>query len=502
MFLDEISIQTSIAIYAGLGFVFFLGFGYYFFRNPINNGQSVSWRILLGSIRGLILASLLVAILPFKFFKNVNLKEPIGYIFVVDFPELMTKDFDRTFRKVDSLLKIKHPEFNWIDFNGHEVVDFKRPSPFSRSLSRLNQTIRKLSKGHSSKEIFILTDGNLNDLNDEMAGNIHLIPHGQILNREQIEFSTTNLPIFSVPDEEVHIPVEVWIKNFKQNRNVFINIYVDGAFVKTWKISFDNDHTYLITDIDLKSNRLGKHKIKVSLENGLSKWIDWNIVHEKAIVYGFSDALDPDVGVLNRVAKNKFIKLIWNFDLNAKIPDKADKFIFMRILPKDIYKSKLINSSVLFLNTSKDKTALYLNSDNHVQMAGESLWYLQMKEFQTTGTYAKTDSTIGVLFDNLFVNNNLDSLNKDRSLVDDLLIQEATNNSLGRNEPKLNFLAQKNDIDLLEIDDLASADFTREEQNSNFREESVYVWQNIYFKIWLLLLILAEWLIRKFRELR
>jgi len=27
MFLDEISIQTSIAIYAGLGFVFFLGLG-------------------------------------------------------------------------------------------------------------------------------------------------------------------------------------------------------------------------------------------------------------------------------------------------------------------------------------------------------------------------------------------------------------------------------------------------------------------------------------------
>ena len=89
MFLDEISIQTSIAIYVGLGFVFFLGFGYYFYRNPINNGQSVSWRILLGSIRGLILASLLVAILPFKIFKNINSKEPVEYIFMVDFPDSM-----------------------------------------------------------------------------------------------------------------------------------------------------------------------------------------------------------------------------------------------------------------------------------------------------------------------------------------------------------------------------------------------------------------------------
>ena len=502
MFLDEISIQTSIAIYAGLGFVFFLGFGYYFFRNPINNGQSVSWRILLGSIRGLILASLLVAILPFKIFKNKDSKEPVEYIFVVDFPDSMTKDFDRTFRKADSILRIKHPELKWVNFNGQEIVDFKRPSPISRSFIRLNQTIRKLSKGQSRKDIFILTDGNVNDLNVELAGNIHLIPYGQILNKEQIEFSSTKLSIFSVPGEEVHIPVEVWIKNFKQNRNVVINIYVDGAFVKTRKISFDNDHTYLITDIDLKSNQLGKHKIKVSLDNGLSNIIDWNVVNEKAIVYGFSDALDPDVGVLNRVAKNKFIKLIWNFDLNAKIPDKADKFIFMRILPKDIDKRKMINSSVLFLNTSKDKTALYLNNNHHAVMSGESLWDLQMKEFQTKGSYAQTDSTLGVLFDNLFINNNLDSLNKDRTLVDDLFIQDVSNNSLGRNEPKLNFLANKNDIDLFEIEDLATADFIREKQNSNITEESNYVWQNIYFKLWLLLLILAEWLIRKCKELR
>jgi riboflavin kinase/FMN adenylyltransferase len=45
-------------------------------------------------------------------------------------------------------------------------------------------------------------------------------------------------------------------------------------------------------------------------------------------------------------------------------------------------------------------------------------------------------------------------------------------------------------------------DFIREEQNSNIRDESVYVWQNIYFKLWLLSLILTEWLIRKFKELR
>jgi hypothetical protein len=162
----------------------------------------------------------------------------------------------------------------------------------------------------------------------------------------------------------------------------------------------------------------------------------------------------------------------------------------------------MINSSVLFLNTSKDKTALYLNNHHHEVMNGESLWDLQMKEFQTKGSYVQTDSTLGVLFDNLFVNNKLDSLNKDSALVDDLFIQDVSNNNLGRNEPKLNFLAHKNDIDLLEIEDLATADFIREEQNSNFKEESIYVWQNIYFKLWLLLLIVTEWLIRKFKELR
>jgi hypothetical protein len=156
----------------------------------------------------------------------------------------------------------------------------------------------------------------------------------------------------------------------------------------------------------------------------------------------------------------------------------------------------------LFLNTLKDKTSIYFKSDHHSKMDGESLWDLQMKEFRTKDTYAQTDSTLGVLFDNLFVNNTLDSLNKDRAFGDDLLTQDMSTNSLGRNEPKLTFLANKNDIDLLEIEDLSTADFIREEQNSNFREESVYVWQNIYFKLWLLLIILSEWMIRKFRELR
>jgi hypothetical protein len=502
MFLDDISIQTSIAIYAGLGFIFLLGFGYYFFKNSINKGQSVSWRILLGSIRGIILSALLFAIFPFKIFTQVNSNEPVESIFVVDFPDSMTKDFDRSFRKVDSVFKIRFPELKWVDFNGQEVVDFKRPSPFSRSLSRLSQTIRKLSKGQSSREIFMLTDGNFNDLNVELSGNIHLIPYGQIINKEQIEFSTTNLPIYSVPGEEVHLPVEVWVKNFKQNKSVTIDVFVDGIFLKKQKVTFDSDHTYVTTDVSVNSPKLGKHQIKVILDNGLNALIDWNVVNEKAIVYGFSDALDPDVGVLNRVAKNKFIKLIWNFDVDAKIPDKADKFIFLRILPKDMYKSQMINSSVLFFNTSKEKTLSYLKSGHHAKMDGESLWDLQMKEFHTKGTYAKTDSTLGALFDQLFINNKSDSLHKNQTLIDNLFIQNVSNNSLGRNEPKLNFLANKKYIDLIELADLASVDFTRELQNLYFNDESTSIWKNNYFKIGLLLLILSEWLIRKFKELR
>ena len=174
----------------------------------------------------------------------------------------------------------------------------------------------------------------LNDLNIELGLNIHLIPFGRIFNKEQVEFSTTHLPLVSDPNEEVHLPIEVWLTNFKQNRNVIIDVYVDGVFLKKQKVSFDSDHTYVITDVMVKSPKLGKHQIKVILDNGLSTLIDWNVVNEKAIVYGFSDALDPDVGVLNRVAKNKFIKLLWNFDLNANIPDQADKFIFLRILPR------------------------------------------------------------------------------------------------------------------------------------------------------------------------
>lgn len=507
MFLDEISIQTSILMYAGLGFVFFLGFGYYFFRMPIKKGVSVLWSIILGCIRGLILASLLIAIFPFKIFENTNLQEPVEFIFVVDFPELMTKDFDQTFKKVDSILKILHPNHIWLDFKGQAIRNFKKPFSISHSLNRLNQTIRKLNKGHSNKEIFILTDGNLTDLNIELASNIHIIPYGKVLNMEQIEFSTVNLPIFSVPAEKVHLPIEVWLKNFKQNKNANINVYIDGVFLKKQKISFDIDHTFLITDLEVKSDQLGRHKIKVSLDNGLTTSVDWNVVKEKAIVYGFSDALGPDVGVLNRVAKNKFIKLIWNFDVNAKISNDADKFIFMRILPNETFKSRILKSSVLFLNNSKDKIELYLDHitrDQHLEIVGESLWDSQMKEFQLHDSYAQTDSLIGAWFDDLYINNasKVDSVKKDRALVDDILNNEISNNSLGRNEPKINFLANKNNIDLLEIEELAKADFVGQGPNSNVKEELTYIRQYVYFKLWVLFLILAEWLLRKFNELR
>jgi hypothetical protein len=453
------------------------------------------------------LASLLIAIFPFKIFENLNSQEPVEFIFVVDFPELANKDFDQAFRKVDSIVKIKHPEVVWIDFNGQAVINFKKPLSNSRSLNHLNQTIRKLKKGQSRKEIFILTDGNLNDLNIELGSNIHLIPFGRIFNKEQVEFSTTHLPLVSVPNEEVHLPIEVLLTNFKQNRNVIIDVYVDGVFLKKQKVSFDSDHTYVITDVMVKSPKLGKHQIKVILDNGLSTLIDWDVVNEKAIVYGFSDALDPDVGVLNRVAKNKFIKLIWNFDLNANIPDQAKKFIFLRILPKDIYKNKVLESPVLFLNTSKDKVDVYLDRkkrNNHKIIVGEALWDLQMKEFQSQGSYAQTDSTIGAWFEDLYVNNNpsTDSLNKDLSSPDDFLMEDISNRSLGRNDPKLNFLAQRNNIDLLEIDELVNADFVPQGLDSNFKQDSVFIWQNIYFKLWVLFLILAEWIIRKFKELR
>jgi hypothetical protein len=162
---------------------------------------------------------------------------------------------------------------------------------------------------------------------------------------------------------------------------------------------------------------------------------------------------------------------------------------------------------VLFLNTSKDKVDVYLDRkkrNNHKIIVGEALWDLQMKEFQSQGSYAQTDSTIGAWFEDLYVNNNpsTDSLNKDLSSPDDFLMEDISNRSLGRNDPKLNFLAQRNNIDLLEIDELVNADFVPQGLDSNFKQDSVFIWQNIYFKLWVLFLILAEWIIRKFKELR
>ena len=234
MFLDEISIQTSILIYTGLGFVFFIGLGYYFFRNPIRNDHSVFWKSVLGSLRGLILVSLLVSILPFKFFEKGSGKESIDYIFVVDFPNVSSKEFNNTFRKADSALKIKFPDLEWVDFNGQKVVDFKKSASFSRSLHRLQKTIRRLSEGHKNVEVFILTDGNLSDLNTEWNVRTHLIAFGEIFGKEQIEFSTPKSTVYSVPDEEILMPIDVWLRNFKQSKNIFIDVFRSYLFAKRY----------------------------------------------------------------------------------------------------------------------------------------------------------------------------------------------------------------------------------------------------------------------------
>jgi hypothetical protein len=142
--------------------------------------------------------------------------------------------------------------------------------------------------------------------------------------------------------------------------------------------------------------------------------------------------------------------------------------------------------------------------NNHKIIVSEALWDLQMKDFQSQGSYAQTDSTIGAWFEDLYITNNplIDSLNKNVGPAEDLFMEDISSPSLGRNDPKLNFLAQRNHIDLLEIDELANANFDRMELNSNLKEDSVFIWQNIYFKLWVLFLILAEWMIRKFKELR
>jgi hypothetical protein len=302
------------------------------------------------------------------------------------------------------------------------------------------------------------------------------------------------------------MPIDVWLRNFKQSKNIFIDVFIDGKFYKKEKISFDQDRTYQQKDISLKSNKLGKHKIKLSLSNGLSALMDWNVVNEKALVYGFSDALNPEVGVLNRVAKNKFIKLIWNFDLRTKLPIEANNYIFIHISPDETNKRQFINGSTLFIYEEKDKIGSNLLQNwkgRHLKIIGESLWDKQMKEFQLLGTYAQTDSTIGSWLDDLFIQNNqsLDSLNKDLSQVDDLFMQDITQNEVGRNIPKLNFMESKSNVDLLELDDLPKTSFSQE-LNSNDLEESKFIWQNLYFKLWVILLILAEWMIRKFKELR
>jgi hypothetical protein len=58
-------------------------------------------------------------------------------------------------------------------------------------------------------------------------------------------------------------------------------------------------------------------------------------------------------------------------------------------------------------------------------------------------------------------------------------------------------------MDLLELEDLSSVNFLQvASSDSDKVQESKFLWQNIYFKLGIILLVLVEWIIRKFKELR
>lgn len=510
MFLDDISIQASILIYAGLGLVFFLGIGYYFYQNPFYKGVNRFWPLFLGTIRGLILVGLFIAIFPFKMTQDLDFNPEDEFVFIVDFPDQVSKEFLRSFSKTDSIIKVYYPNVTWKDFLGHDVRNFQKPIRNSRSFNQLNQSFRGLMKRKIKPSIFILTDGNVNEMDSDLnlGSKVHIIPYGFIDNKQQIAFSASRVPLISVPGEEIHFPIDIWLKNFNQDVNVFLSMYLDGIYMKKQLLAFRQDQLYHSVDFSLISDKVGKHKIKLISDDGFTLFLDWNVVHEKAVVYGFTDVLDPDVGVLNRIAKNKFIKLIWNFDDKPKNGDFENHYIFKGFLPKWLDKSRINKAQTLFLDISKENINPYLNPNKNGQQVvinlDESLWDLQMTEFQNKGRSTQVDSTVGAWYEQLFLGNSLngDSLNADSPLMQELYNQDSSKPNFGRNDTKLNYLASKKNVDLLEISDLGKDNFIQKESEWILSQESEYFWKNIYFKLLLILFVLLEWLCRKFNEMR
>ncbi len=455
--------QTSILILLGLGFVFFLGFSFYFFG--LQNRLNLGIRFVLGFLRAMILLLLVVFVIPLNI-TSLHLEENSRQILLVDSSPYIRK------KQVDSVKRTLGQ-----DFPNLEIIILPTSS-WALSLD----TLRVLDRDLPVDQAFLLTDGQLTDLEPEnnLGFPIHLIGIGPLPPSEDAGIYIPLNMIRTVLDELIYLPIDVWTKKVQANTKVDLQVW-DGSrkLFEKWVV-FEGLDAYQRIPVPLQSSKLGLHTLVFRLGDAKKTVLNWQVLREKAIVDGFARCPHPNVGVISTYAAKHFLKLNWHFGENPQPTSVMKNIIFYSTLPKDL--NTYQNRSVWYLGV--DLPASVLLNSSSLYRKEVHFWEQQMDEYRQQKSFVQIDS----LFQRMFAQTFLRNISQD-SIQSTQELYPSKQDSSGRNEATLTYLGGKEQVDFSNV--------IQKRIKRKSQLKSIPAWKYPYLWLVLVSLIFLEWGIRK-----
>ncbi|CAM3292018.1 hypothetical protein [Aquirufa ecclesiirivi] len=412
---------SSVPLWVGLSLAFFIGLAYYWFQNKSHTHRLIYG--VQGFLRGLFLVGIVLCFIPWKIVMEESTKLPSKILLIIDDSQSMNlasyTEFINLVSKDVQTLNTSSSELNVLGLNkGGKNMDEITPHGEASSWAKVQEWIRKESKNYHLSHVFFVTDGQLSDLESPIhhGPKIHIIPFGKEISAQKIGLNFPTKTLVSVPGERVHVPISVWSNLKLGQKSPNIQVLIDGKLHQTIRAQGGVWKDFQQIDLELVSKDIGTHRIRIQMEHdsSLGQGFTWIIQEFQAKVEAFAIAPNPNLGVINRVAKDAKIKIHWNFGSDIKTLPNSDNYLFYGILPKEFPKDK----SVWFLNIPNDikqdrppfeeftKLGNYFPSiwkkfseqRTSLFSSNASLWKEQMAEMKSTGSFRLLDSSLHEMF--------------------------------------------------------------------------------------------------------
>lgn len=500
--------QASIFFFIGLGLVIFIT-GFYTFFQMKGAGKNKYYFLFFGFSRFLIFGYLLICIFQFKFLTSKNKDQKNINLIFIDQNIVGQPYFPNELKRLDSVFKISKTPYRFLNFKGNS---FETKNKYSaNSWSELMSSVARLKNNIHFNRVFVVSDGNLTHVGtDNFTGKkIEIIPLGPVVNRQKVQFSIPQKSILSVPNEIVHIPVEIYGQQITAPVKIQLNCRLNGRVIAARSITLDPENIFKSMDFELSQSKIGQYTLEFSFDKKNSKYLKWFVKTSKAVVMGFAKSPSSDLGVIDRVAKAKSVRIEWKFMVMNLGNLKGDYFLFDGLIPDKSNWAYLKNKSVWYLNLNSSQVNELISNGfvarenlkdqtpikRKLLIPETNFWAQQMDEFRLKSNYKQVDSLLAKWMDNTYLSVlKIDSLDLNVGENLKLGVEEGRNNAL------LQYLTSKKQVALVDFN-LINPDEVYDagnEQNTPLD----YLWKNNYFWICMVGLITSEWLIRKWLNLK